>query len=367
MYPVHAQIKKPLTFNFDANDEASAAFPIVKRFGVDIAHMVSMRNPTKAWEVINDPDFVEAVQAAGHDGFLINEGGYKTYGVFDPRKIKSATGNRGTYNPDEPDMNKKDGGSVEHMSAELREKGKQKFLAPSAVKDVMYHGTAQDIKEFRPKQVNATFLSPDPKFAHGFAQMSEEWMKLHPREVFSPEQHAALLNEADKESARWSKTLGRPTKLHELESMEERAHERNMPSAQNTMPVHVQAKNPFDYENPRHMQALRNYLPKRQQYLLDEGGETPVGGNNWRFIESEPIQNAIKDMGHDSFWSVEHGAKNLGVYNPKAIKSAIGNRGTYDTSHADLTKKSGGKVTLPASKEQMERELKRASHFKQKV
>jgi hypothetical protein len=265
-----------------------------------------------------------------------------------------------------PDFYNK-GGSVEQMSAEMREKGKQKFLAPSAVKQVMYHGTAQDIKEFRPKQVNATFLSPDPKFAHGFAQMSEEWMKLHPREVFSPEQHAALLNEADQESARWSKTLGRPTKLHELESMEERAHERNMPSAQNIMPVHVQAKNPFDYENPRHMQALRNYLPKRQQYLLDEGGETPVGGNNWRFIESEPIQNAIKDMGHDSFWSVEHGAKNLGVYNPKAIKSAIGNRGTYDTSHADLTKKRGGKVTLPASKEQMERELKRASHFKQKV
>ena len=311
----------------------------------------------------------EALDKAGYHGISLTDSGkgFDEHVVFDPRRVKSALGNRGTYNPDEPDMNKKDGGSVEQMSAEMREKGRQKFLAPSAVKQVMYHGTAQDIKKFRPKQVNATFLSPDPKFAHGFAQMSEEWMKLHPREVFSPEQHAALLNEADQESARWSKTLGRPTKLHELESMEERAHERNMPSAQNIMPVHVQAKNPFDYENPRHMQALRNYLPKRQQYLLDEGGETPVGGNNWRFIESEPIQNAIMDMGHDSFWSVEHGAKNLGVYNPKAIKSAIGNRGTYDTSHADLTKKRGGKVTLPASKEQMERELKRASHFKQKV
>ena len=49
------------------------------------------------------------------------------------------------------------------------------------------------------------------------------------------------------------------------------------------------------------------------------------------------------------------------------IKSAIGNRGTYDPANPDITKKSGGKVTLPASKEQMERELKRASHFKQKV
>ena len=64
---------------------------------------------------------------------------------------------------------------------------------------------------------------------------------------------------------------------------------------------------------------------------------------------------------------LENNVKNLAVYHPSQIKSAIGNRGTYDPTDPDITKKRGGKVTLPASKEQMERELKRASHFKQKV
>ena len=111
-YPVHAQIKKPLVLNFDANDEAKKALPIAKRFGVDVDHLVSTRKPENAWEVINDPAFVDAVEAAGHDGYVINEDGYKTYGVFDPRKIKSATGNRGTYDTTKPDLNEAAGGSI---------------------------------------------------------------------------------------------------------------------------------------------------------------------------------------------------------------------------------------------------------------
>jgi hypothetical protein len=111
-YPVHAQVKKPLTLNFDANDEASNAFPVAERFGVDIDHMIRMRKPESAWEVINDPAFVDAVEAAGYDALMINEGGYKTYGVFGPNKIKSATGNRGTYDIEDADITKAEGGSV---------------------------------------------------------------------------------------------------------------------------------------------------------------------------------------------------------------------------------------------------------------
>lgn len=114
-YPVHAQVKKPLALRFDANDKASKAFPVAKRFGVDVDHMISTRKPESAWEVINDPAFVDAVEAAGHDGLSITEDGYQTYGVFDPRKIKSAIGNRGTYDVSETDINKAKGGEV-HMA-----------------------------------------------------------------------------------------------------------------------------------------------------------------------------------------------------------------------------------------------------------
>jgi hypothetical protein len=42
--------------------------------------------------------------------------------------------------------------SVGQMSAEMREKGRQAFLKPSKVKDVLYHGSLNDIPEFKPGQ-----------------------------------------------------------------------------------------------------------------------------------------------------------------------------------------------------------------------
>ena len=111
-YPVFAQVKKPLNLRFDANDDANKAFAAARRLGVDVGHIKSMAKPEKAWEVINHPSFIDAVEKAGYDGLSINEGGYRTFGVLDPSKIKSATGNRGTYNVTDPDMNKAGGGAI---------------------------------------------------------------------------------------------------------------------------------------------------------------------------------------------------------------------------------------------------------------
>jgi hypothetical protein len=111
-YPVYAQVKNPLKLNFDANDDANEALLFASRLGVDANHIKSMSKPEKAWEVINHPSFIDAVEKAGFDSLVINEGGYKTYGVLDPSKIKSATGNRGTYDTTDPDINKAGGGEV---------------------------------------------------------------------------------------------------------------------------------------------------------------------------------------------------------------------------------------------------------------
>jgi hypothetical protein len=109
-YPVFTQVVKPLNLRFDANDDASKAFAAAKRLGVDVEHIKRMNKPEKAWEVINNPMFIDAVEKAGYDALAINEGGYKTFGVLDPRKIKSAIGNRGTYDMTNPDINKARGG-----------------------------------------------------------------------------------------------------------------------------------------------------------------------------------------------------------------------------------------------------------------
>jgi hypothetical protein len=119
-------------------------------------------------------------------------------------------------------------------------------------------------------------------------------------------------------------------------------------------PMYVQAKNPFDYENPKHIENLRSYLIEHRPNDIDDDAiveyikhlGNPKTESNWTSIENPEIQESIKELGHDSFYAKEKGVKNLGVYNPNAVKSAIGNRGTYDTSDPDITKAHGGIVKM---------------------
>ncbi|MFZ9661402.1 MAG: hypothetical protein ACO29O_05935, partial [Chitinophagaceae bacterium] len=57
----------------------------------------------------------EELIAKGHDGIILNnEDGTAKWGIaFHPHQIKSAIGNRGTYDPNDPDITKAEGGDVE--------------------------------------------------------------------------------------------------------------------------------------------------------------------------------------------------------------------------------------------------------------
>ena len=218
-----------------------------------------------------------------------------------------------------------------------REANKAKFLEPSKIKDVLYHGSKEpNIVEFKTrKQIadenypddpsndyrderNAVFLSPDPKFTRHFSVEG------------------------------YTDTGQAPT----------------------TYPVHVQARNPFDFDKPKHRENLWKtyhdiyYNPESELYAHgphDTASEKTLAEtrmkkriheshkdeNNWPLFENPNVQQAIQDMGHDSFYIRERGTKNLGVYDPSRIKSAIGNRGTYDINDPDINKAKGGKVKGP--------------------
>ena len=294
------------------------------------------------------------------------------------------------YSPYEtpPDITKAQGGavhlaagkSVGQMSAELREKGRQAFLEPSEVKQRMYHGTGQDIRQFKPKQAGASFVTPDPKFAHDFADLSENWMKRNINKILTSEQiqrakdltakelteHMAgivgwiddplIKQQRTKDYEREIGLIGSPNAKPYTQTLYVNKLAEQLPSAQNIMPVHVQAKKPFDYENPKHVHAVRTMLHKLGHTQHIDDFDTAMRGwkrddANWQTIESKPVQQAIRALGHDSFWVKEGGVKNLGVYNPGAIKSAIGNRGTYDTEDYDINKAQGGAVAPVKLKE----------------
>ena len=188
--------------------------------------------------------------------------------------------------------------------AQLREQRLQSFLEPSAIKERLYHGTGEDIREFDPslayEDVEATFLTKNPKAASIFGKTKADMIEYDPNEIAA---------------------------------------------GANVMPVHVQVTNPFDYENPDHRETLKqlaqSVYPKDSHVLnrIDNFGRLE---NNWSLIEDPKIQDLIQSAGFDAFYVSEAGQKNLGVYDPRRIKSAIGNRGTYDITDPDITKAEGG-------------------------
>ena len=51
------------------------------------------------WDALEAGEFVEWLRGAGHDGIITKENGAINYAVFEPTQIKSALGNRGTFDP----------------------------------------------------------------------------------------------------------------------------------------------------------------------------------------------------------------------------------------------------------------------------
>jgi hypothetical protein len=186
---------------------------------------------------------------------------------------------------------KKDGGEVDDaqsfLPAHEREANKTKFLEASKIKDRMYHATHGDFDKFQNNFRGVHFLTPDPEFANDF-----------------------LTNSGQDE------------------------HQEGA----NVMPLLVHAKNPFDYENPKHVSALATKA-SMGKLAIDQ-----IKNGDWSRIEDRTTLRAIKALGHDGVYVNEGGVKNLGVFDSNQIKSATGNRGTYDLNESDITKATGGVI-----------------------
>lgn len=248
---------------------------------------------------------------------------------------------------------------------------KQRFLSPSKEKRVMYHGTHGDIFAFNPGQANAIFVSDSPETATHFAELREHGAVLDmANEVEKNPQAKRDLLIPIIDQAIADGRLGTPENTNGLVKTTREKHiemalqkqlgdqlgvvgygkelyqelQGRMPSSLNIMPLYVKTENPFDYENPEHVDAV---MSKVKEILGEEGySKDRMSSGDWPAIEDETVQEAIKDLGFDGFYVEEGGNKNLGIYNPNRIKSAIGNRGTYDIEDADITKAKGGVVRM---------------------
>ena len=174
-----------------------------------------------------------------------------------------------------------------------------KFLEPSAVQMRLYHGTPateggkgkEAIRRIKPSKEGAlgsgAYLTPDPRYASGYA------------------------NEGDA----------------------------------NVLPVYAQIKNPLKIEGT-HGDPMIEALIKLGMDE-DQAARMVEKAYEDRGYIGKQVQNRAQSAGYDGLVQYRDGSPSeVVVYNPNAIKSAIGNQGTYDVSHPDLSKAEGGDVTI---------------------
>ena len=222
--------------------------------------------------------------------------------------------------------------------------GDSKVVNSDGSPKVYYHGTAQDITEFKPKQANAIFLTDNPRFAKDFSQLSKHYMEQDAFNSASQEEKIAqlqsvrkLLEEDGRDTDSIAKDIRKLKKGEKLPSDFYIAGgysdlldyvNRDNAGAENILPVFVKASNPFDYQNIKDIEKVLNVAtPEEMQPILQRASYNPdrlkriIGEGSWNTIESPQFQSAVRRAGFDGFYVSEGGNKNLAVYDSSQIKS----------------------------------------------
>ena len=174
-----------------------------------------------------------------------------------------------------------------------RQANLNKFLKDSRIKRTMYHGTGSDIEEFKPNQ----FFAFNPNHANSYAE-------------FAPE--------------------------------------RGSGKNPNVVPVHVNINNPARERDVEEVVRDLGYLKP------DESYDDPTT-HEWltenQFVHAPKVIKELQNRGFDSALIpdmdlYDNDIKSLQVFDPKNVKSAIGNQGTFNPNEPDITKANGGVVNL---------------------
>ena len=374
VYPVHAKVKNPFDYanqaHMDALEREYIKTYIDSRVPAEGESLFDFKKANAAltndlrrtlesakshdanWNTLEDMKIQDIIRKLGHDAFYVTENGVKNIGVYDPKMIKSATGNQGTYDITTTELNKAKGGEVEHMqsgglknlasgatkvfSQAERDANLANFLKESKIKNRAYHATNQDIKRFDPEADPRTenssnisgWFTGDPEFANDFAS----------------------------QKFRYWKTQHKPWE-----------EDPNIPSGVNILPVHLAMKNPFNATNliknlsaPLEMSEAESVakalglkvddllvsIPKTIKFKKT-GAEREHMPRGFDIVKSEAATDAMKKMGHDGVIALENSAEVYAPFNSTQIKSATGNKGTFSPDSGDISE---AKATVESTK-----------------
>ena len=186
-------------------------------------------------------------------------------------------------------------GTQDVLPAAEREENLQKFLGNSRIRERMYHATPKDFKAFKPGGDDPTLSGP------------AIWVT--PDATKQPAAH----------------NIG--------------GGSRGFVEGTNVMPVYVQARSPLMLDDRLSIEWAR-------EVFADGSREFPD-------LISQKTIDELKSSGYDSIihadpYGNRGGEQEIIMFEPNKIKSAIGNRGTYDIEDPDITKAAGGAVRMQA-------------------
>jgi hypothetical protein len=234
------------------------------------------------------------------------------------------------------------------LTKEERDENLKKFLEPSAVQMRLYHGTTateggkgqEAIRQFKPSKEGAlgsgVYLTPKTDFASSYTGYSPSGVRQTDSDI------AAV--------------------------------------GGNVLPVYAQLKNPLILEgrgDPMVEALIKLGLDENKASKMVERAYENKG-----YIGKE-VESRARAAGYDGLMQYRDGdLAEVVSYNPSAIKSALGNEGTYDTSTPLLNKAEGGLIRMQdggdptqmfnfnpmaakaAAQERMRREAEEAKRYK---
>ena len=146
------------------------------------------------------------------------------------------------------------------------------------------------------------------------------------------------------------------------------AHDRyspdqNLSQGMSVIPAHISLKNPLDVGRERDWQSNRDTIRQAADVMFKSGRldqdylkaaeklydlvDDPRWGSYHQAMERRGA-DLLREAGHDGIIYTNNiedpGSRSFVTLGPEQVKSSIGNQGTFDPTHPDMTKKDGGEV-----------------------
>jgi hypothetical protein len=208
---------------------------------------------------------------------------------FDDAPIPNAVENQGTFDPSEPDITKKRGGTVETKTVDVDHPNFRSWFGNSVAHNEgkprrYFTGTSKDVDfpDFKVSRHGAWFTT-DPQEASGYAEQNDS---------------------------------------QDLKYDPENRKYRKINTASRVVPAYLKAENPYTGEKPEHIFRVQNYKKAQSDWF-----------------------DTLRSQGYDS-WVPESQGGNLAVIlgHPGQIKSAISNTGDFDPNQKRIDRADGGEV-----------------------